>query len=84
MYWEGSGKISKWKNSFLHESLFLQPIIDSSNLLLQPENLYTVGGSPPEQQTIGHYRVEVGTVNHFQSIYCYICFDWLHSITSWA
>jgi len=25
MYWEGSGKISKLKNSFLHKSLLLQP-----------------------------------------------------------
>jgi len=27
MYWDGSGKISKLKNDFLQESLFLQPIM---------------------------------------------------------
>jgi len=27
MYWEGSGKISKLKNGFLHESILLQPIM---------------------------------------------------------
>jgi len=48
---------------------------NSNNLLLQPKILYTVKEVPPEQQTIGHYRMEVGIVNHFQSIYCYIWFD---------
>jgi len=27
MFWEGSGGISKLKNSFLYESLLLQPIM---------------------------------------------------------
>jgi hypothetical protein len=27
MYWEGSGKVSKLKNNFLQQSLFLQPIM---------------------------------------------------------
>jgi len=26
MYWEGRGRISKLKNSFIHESVLLQPI----------------------------------------------------------
>jgi len=34
---------------------------------LQPENLYTGGGVPPEQSIRGHCRVEVGIVPYFQA-----------------
>ena len=78
---EGSGKISKLENNFLHESLtifcmnlYFKTHHDSNNLLL-PENLYAAWGVPPEHQSIGHYRVQVGIVNHFQSVYCYVWFD---------
>jgi len=41
MYWEGSGKISKLKNDFPQVAVS-RTHHDSNNLLLQPENLYTV------------------------------------------
>ena len=41
MYWEGSGRISKLKNSILQVTTSTTHQ-DSNNLLLQPENLYTV------------------------------------------
>ena len=65
---KGKGKISKLENNFLTYH-------DSNNLLLQPENLYTVSGVPSEQQTTGHYRVDVRIENLFQSIFCYIWID---------
>jgi hypothetical protein len=68
MYWEESGKISKL-NNFLHESLYLQPAIILIIFFLQPKNLYAVWGVSPEQQATGNYRMEVGVVDHFQSIY---------------
>jgi len=48
MYWEGSGRISKLKNSFL-EVTTSTTHHDSNNHLLQPGNLYTVLLVPPEQ-----------------------------------
>ena len=72
---EGRGKISRLENNFLHRVSTSTTCYDSDNLLLQPENFYTVWRVSPEQQTVGHYRAEVGIVNHFQSIYCYIWFD---------
>ena len=84
MYWEGKGKLFKLKNKFSAWISNSATYHDYNNLLLKPESLYTVWGVPPEQQTIGHYRVEVRTVNHFHSIYGYIWFDWPRSITSWA
>jgi hypothetical protein len=75
MYCEGSGKILKLENNSLHESLLLTTHHDSNNLCLQTENLYAPWEVPPEHQSMGHYRVEVGIVNHFQSVYCYIQFD---------
>jgi len=35
---------------------------------LQPKNLYAVWGISPEQQAVGHYRMELGVVDHFQGI----------------
>jgi len=34
---------------------------------LQPKILYAVWGVSSEQEAIGHYRMEVGVVDHFQS-----------------
>jgi hypothetical protein len=67
MYWEGSGKISKLKKTIFYKSHYIcNP--NSSKLLLQPQNLYTGGGVPPEQSTRCHYGVEVGIVDYFQRI----------------
>jgi len=41
VYWEGSGKISKFKKHFSTGVTILSTRHDSNNLL-QPENLYTV------------------------------------------
>jgi hypothetical protein len=68
MYREGSGKISKLKKQFSTIVTTSTTHHDFSNLLLQTENLYTLRGVPPEQKTIGYFRVEVGNVNNFQSI----------------
>lgn len=65
----GSGKIPEYKKKISTGVTTSTPHHDSNSLLLQPENLYTVSGVHSEQYTIGHYRVTVGTVNHFQSIY---------------
>ena len=41
---------------------------------MQPENFYTLWRVSPEQQTIGHYRVEAGIVNHLCVCVCvYMC-----------
>jgi len=49
MYWEGSGEIYKLKNKFSTRVTTSATRHDSNNLLLQPANLYTVWGVPPEQ-----------------------------------
>jgi hypothetical protein len=72
MYWEGSNKIPKQFSTQISTSTTHH---DSNNPLLKPENLYTVWGISPEQQTVGHHRVKVGMINHLQCIYCYIWFD---------
>jgi len=36
---------------------------------LQPKYLYAVWGVSPEQEALGHYRMEVGVVNHIQNVY---------------
>jgi len=42
MYWEVSGKIYKLKNNFSARVTTSKTQNDSNNLLLQPENLYTI------------------------------------------
>jgi hypothetical protein len=48
MYWERSGKISKFKKQFSATVTTSTTHYDPNNLFLQPENLYTVRGVPPE------------------------------------
>ena len=42
MYWDGSGKTSKLKQQFSTTVTTTTAHHDSNNLLVQPENLYTV------------------------------------------
>jgi len=61
MYCEGSGKFSKLKNSFLQESLLLQPIIILNNLLVQLEkSLYCLRSAP---RTISCRSLQSGSRN---------------------
>ena len=63
MYWERQVRFTNKKKNFLQPIMIL--IIFYCNL----QKIYTVSVMPSEQQTIGHYRVAAGTVNHFHSIY---------------
>jgi len=49
MYWDGSGKTSKLKQQFSTTVTTTTAHHDSNNLLVQPENLYTICRMPPEQ-----------------------------------
>lgn len=42
MYWEGNGKISKFKKTIFYRVTTFTTSHDSNNLFLQPKNLYTV------------------------------------------
>jgi len=65
MYYDLNDKTPNFLNKFLHESLFLLPIIILIVIFLQFKIFLTVRWFSPRYDTRWHSRVEKRIINHY-------------------
>jgi len=70
IYCEYKGKVFRFLNSSLQESLFPEFIIILIILFLDPKNINTLGWVTPENYTMSHNRLHIGKIDHLWSCNC--------------